>query len=216
MFICPRGTQNLPLALDWQNIDGDETTFIGTSSARAIARLVRIHQSEYGVSRSHLFMLYAINLALFVLLDRDAFSFSDPDFLSLTSPFAIITSRSIYGQQVRSLFTQSIRLTQQVGKQPQWSQLPEDLRDILRPAGDSLTDTDNEISSSSSTSADGGDSATEDELPASSPQVEARNMSEPRSSGSALCEMLCRYETMSLGRDEHHDAKHHGNVELGG
>ncbi|KAE8144610.1 fungal-specific transcription factor domain-containing protein [Aspergillus avenaceus] len=78
------------------------------SSARAISALARLHRREYGVSRAHHFALYAINLALFTMLDHDSFDIVDQDFLSLTSAFISLASRSQLGRSLFYLFRQSV------------------------------------------------------------------------------------------------------------
>lgn len=216
-------------------MDSSEATSIGVSSARAIAQLVRIHQHEYGMSRSHIFALYAVNLALFVLLehqqqrgdrerdqDREkepdtTFDPFDPDFVALASAFSVITGRSALGQEVRSIFKQSMqqamtrdgkRGTRRLSR----SQLPEELKEILRD-DDQSDDTEEEESAASERRESGasaresggsagkseGDSGTDEESQADTTSEQEQ---EQEQGSMALCEMLCRYEVLSLGKEE--------------
>jgi hypothetical protein len=182
------------------------TASIGVSSARAIAKLVRIHQEEYGISRSHPFALYA-----------------------LASAFSVITSRSALGQKIRVVFKKSFQQAMAAkskdgadGKQRIRGvlspKLPDEVKEILEE------DYSDHVSSSSSSSSP----ETEEEDPTSSSgggpaggkgRSKGDEDSEPdedasRSTSSdsekeqrhgqgagALCEMLCRYEALSLGKE---------------
>lgn len=222
-------------------MDSSDATSIGVSSARAIAQLVRIHQHEYGMSRSHIFALYAVNLALFVLLEhqqrRDqeheqegeeaepdtTFDPFDPDFVALASAFSVMTNRSALGQEVRSIFKQSIQqVMAKDGKQRgitrrlSRAQLPEELREILRD-DDQSGDTEEEESvpsssgrresgGSSAAGPAGGDSSTDE-----SSESETTSEQQQQEQGSmALCEMLCRYEALSLGKEERSSSSQEG------
>ncbi|KAL1964571.1 hypothetical protein VTN77DRAFT_6868 [Rasamsonia byssochlamydoides] len=209
MFICPRGVRNPPKTFEKQKheIEGADSASIGVSSARAIAQLVRIHQNEYGMSRSHIFALYAVNLALFVLLDqeeKDSFDFFDPDFVALASAFSVITSRSALGQEVRSIFKQSFHqaIKTKDGKRAH-RRLPEELKEILQEEQLSSSDTEEEESASSSSRGRerGGESVTDEETSA---DTSSEQEQEQGSTATALCEMLCRYEVLSLGKEEQH------------
>jgi hypothetical protein len=68
------------------------------NAARAIAGLARMHQRAYHLTRVHHFAVYAINLALFVLLDLSReFDIQDDDFLFLACTFGNIASRPLVG-----------------------------------------------------------------------------------------------------------------------
>lgn len=191
---------------------GEDPESIAISSARAIASLVRVHQEEYGISRSHVFALFAVNLALFVLLDFDVYDTYDPDCISLTSAFAIITTRSILGREVRSIFRRSVSKSKQNGVS-KWDRLPEGLREILQEDPDESSDSEgdhhdeHEHDDVSDKSNHDGNTSTrttpltpteEDET-----QVQkSKKVRGPQEGSRGLCEMLCRYETLTLGRND--------------
>lgn len=162
------------------------------------------------MSRSHIFALYAVNLALFVLLERGAFQISDPDCIALTSAFAVITTRSVLGHRVLSILRRSIRKTQDNRESTRWDELPEGLRQILEEEEESSTYSED----SRSMTSDNGEGVSDDDddepmvSPGGSPKAESAS---PRGTqqqdGAGVCEMLCRYEVMSLGRDEHPQRK---------
>lgn len=164
------------------------------------------------MSRSHVFALYAVNLALFLLLEFQAFDISDPDCISLISAFAIITTRSILGQEVRSIFRRSVRKSKKNGES-KWEQLPEGLREILEDDSGDSSDSESDHTSqhehggvSHGCKHEGNTSTT---TTPTSPTDEADNQTQKSQKGrgsregsKGLCEMLCRYETMTLGRDD--------------
>ncbi|KAL5358896.1 fungal-specific transcription factor domain-containing protein [Aspergillus floccosus] len=84
-------------------------TEIVLASARGISSLVRVHRQEFGMNRAHHFALYATNLALFTLLKQGIFDILDPDFLSLASAFASMASRSQLGRSLFHMFRQLVR-----------------------------------------------------------------------------------------------------------
>lgn len=49
---------------------------LAQTAARNIAALTRLHRREFGVSRAHHFAMYAINLALFTMLEQDSLTSS--------------------------------------------------------------------------------------------------------------------------------------------
>lgn len=190
---------------------GEDPASIAISSARTIARLIRVHQEEYGISRSHVFALYAVNLALFLLLEFGVFDISDPDCISLTSAFAIITTRSILGREVRSIFRRSVSKSKKNGES-KWDQLPEGLREILEDDLDDSSDSegghDDEHGHgvSDGSNHEGNTSTrTTPMTPTEEDEKQAQKMKKargPQEGAKGLCEMLCRYETMSLGRND--------------
>ncbi|EED19089.1 C6 transcription factor, putative [Talaromyces stipitatus ATCC 10500] len=218
MFNCPRGHNDQDRSTDLGTATvatrsqmpegGEDPASIATSSARAIAKLIRVHQEEYGISRSHVFALYAVNLALFLLLEYDTFDISDPDCVSLTSAFSIITTRSILGREVRSIFRRSVSKKKSDGES-RWEQLPEGLREILEDdpfeTSGSEADHDGHDGISDEANHEGNTSTTTTPL---SPTEEDRRVQKlkknrgPQEGSRGLCEMLCRYETMTLGRDD--------------
>lgn len=154
------------------------------SSARAISALTRLYRREYGMSRAHHFALYAINLALFTMLDHANFDILDQDFLSLTSAFISLASRSQLGRNLFHLFRQSV-LTKGQGKRASSSSTVNDELKAL------FTE---DISSPSRWDgyAKGLEKLNEDE----------RYHGIPGEGDHTLFDMLDCYESLSLGKDE--------------
>ncbi|KAL2004148.1 hypothetical protein VTN02DRAFT_6245 [Thermoascus thermophilus] len=210
---------------------GISSTDITLASARSIAELVRIHRREYGMSRSHAFALYAINLALFTLLDHapDPLDdlFDDPDFLALAAAFAILASRSILGRNTYHLFRQAVRSKVRVklagtaaagtakakGPAPA-SRLPDEIKDLLLLRRSADDDDDNAtadeeepspVSASSVSTAGTAFSLIKGPSGGRSPASDDDGDGEGGGGDTAglnVCEMLERYEALSLGRDE--------------
>lgn len=222
MFNCPRGhndkhkrtdigtPRNAPKSEMPEG--GEDPASIATSSARAIARLIQVHQEEYGISRSHVFALYAVNLALFLLLEFDVFDISDPDCISLTSAFAIITTRSILGREVRSIFRRSVSKSKKNGVS-KWDQLPEGLKEILEDDSDDSSDSESDHNDEHeydgvSDGLNHESNTSTNTTPITPTEEEDKQIQKPKKGrhpqegSKGLCEMLCRYETMTLGRDD--------------
>jgi hypothetical protein len=66
--------------------------------------------------------MYAINLALLILLEQEGFDVVDKDFLSLASAFSIVASRSVLGQTPLHIFRQSVRAKAQF-ESDSWGEL---------------------------------------------------------------------------------------------
>ncbi|KAJ5096346.1 hypothetical protein NUU61_005702 [Penicillium alfredii] len=101
------------------------------SAALGIAALTRLHRREYGMSRAHHFAMYAINLALFTMLEQESFNVLDQDFLSLASAFSIVASRSALGRNLFHIFRQSVRAKEQGSRIRDASALPDELKDLF-------------------------------------------------------------------------------------
>ncbi|QGA12441.1 hypothetical protein EYB26_000085 [Talaromyces marneffei] len=224
MFNCPRGhndqhkqtdigtPRNAPKSPMPEG--GEDPASIATQSARAIAKLIRVHQEEYGISRSHVFALYAVNLALFLLLEFDVFDISDPDCISLTSAFAIITTRSILGREVQSIFRRSVSKSAKDGES-KWEQLPEGLREMLEDDSDDSSDSESyhndehehdSVSGGPNHEGNNTSITTTLVMPIEEEDKQTQKPKKgrgPQEGSERLCEMLCRYETMTLGRDDH-------------
>ncbi|RAL11938.1 Zn(II)2Cys6 transcription factor [Aspergillus homomorphus CBS 101889] len=153
------------------------------SAARAISALTLLHRREYGISRAHHFAMYAINLALFTMLDPETFDILDHDFLSLASSFSSIASRSPLGRSLFHMFRQTVRARGQ-GKHLRGSDL---VSDELK----ALFDEESTSPSQWDEYAKGLDKLEMDER--------YRGIIEGEHS---LFEMLDRYESLSLGKDE--------------
>jgi len=184
MISCPKGSKSTH-ADQLEASCSDPFAGIAVSSARAIAGLVRIHQTKYGVSRSHIFALYAVNLALFVLLNHRSFDTSDPDFVSLALALHIIANRSNIGNSVFQIFKESLH-GKVDGKKFKQSPLPDELKELLYEDYSSETE--------------GGRSDEDDQLH----DVGTASSQEGCGGGpgSEICEMLSRYESLTLGREE--------------
>jgi hypothetical protein len=101
------------------------------TAARSIAALTRLHRREFGVSRAHHFAMYAINLALFTLLESETFDVLDEDFLTLASAFSIIASRSALGRNLFHIFRQSVRAKAQGSRIRGAVAVPDELKDLF-------------------------------------------------------------------------------------
>ncbi|KAB8227453.1 Zn(II)2Cys6 transcription factor [Aspergillus alliaceus] len=154
------------------------------SSARAISALARLYRREYGMSRAHHFALYAINLALFTMLDCDGFDILDQDFLSLTSAFISLTSRSQLGRNLFHLFRQSVLGKGQGQRASSSSAVNDELKALFTE----------DISSPSRW--DGYDKGLE------KLNEDERYHGIPGEGDHSLFDMLDCYESLSLGKDE--------------
>ncbi|EAW10939.1 Zn(II)2Cys6 transcription factor [Aspergillus clavatus NRRL 1] len=166
---------------------------ITQSAARGIASLTRLHRREHGMRRAHHFALYAINLALFTMLEQDAFDVLDPDFLSLVSSFSILASRSHLGRSLFHIFRQSVRAKAQGSRIRASSAVSDELKDLFDEAAPlkDLTRWDEY--------AEGLHKLNEDERYHGIGEGEHGLQDYP---GLGLFDMLDRYESLSLGKDE--------------
>ncbi|KAH1331480.1 hypothetical protein KXV58_007958 [Aspergillus fumigatus] len=166
---------------------------ITQSAARGISSLTRLHRREYGMSRAHHFAMYAINLALFAMLEQESFDILDSDFLSLASSFSIIASRSYLGRSLFHLFRQSVRAKSQGRRIRQSSSVSDELKDLF----------DEETPINEPTRwdeyAEGLQKLKEDERYHGTGEGELGLQDYP---GLGLFDMLDRYESLSLGKDE--------------
>lgn len=174
---------------------------LAQTAARNIASLTRLHRREFGVSRAHHFAMYAINLALFTMLESDSFDVLDADFLSLASAFSVVASRSALGRNLFHIFRQSVRAKAQGARIRDAAAVPGELKELFdeEAAGKGRSrfdeyaegleklDLDEKyhgISGHVRESGDGSRSSLQD-YP-----------------GLGLSDMLDRYESLSLGKDE--------------
>ena len=186
---------------------------ITQSSAHAISRLARLHRQEFGMGRTHHFGLYAMNLSLFTMLESDTFDVLDHDFLTLSSAFSIVASRSRLGRNLFHIFRQSVRAKRQGYRIREATSIPEDLRELfdetsVRTGWDEYAeglqklDEDEryhggfELSRSGPSGWDSGSSGGGE----NQSSLQYRN---PQNfPGLSLFDMLDRYESLSLGKDE--------------
>jgi hypothetical protein len=104
---------------------------ITQTAARGIAALTRLHRREFGVSRAHHFAMYAMNLALFTMLEQSTFDVLDEDFLSLASAFSVVASRSALGRNLFHIFRQSVRAKAQGHRIREAVAVPDELKDLF-------------------------------------------------------------------------------------
>ncbi|KAJ5189883.1 hypothetical protein N7472_008897 [Penicillium cf. griseofulvum] len=101
------------------------------SAARSIVALTRLHRREFGVSRAHQFAMYAINLALFTMLEFESFDVLDEDFLTLASAFSVVASRSALGRNLFHIFRQSVRAKAQGYRIREARDVPDELKELF-------------------------------------------------------------------------------------
>ncbi|OQE17676.1 hypothetical protein PENFLA_c023G08397 [Penicillium flavigenum] len=157
------------------------------SSAREISTLSQLMRTEYGMEYGHQFTMYALNVALYTLLDQPTFDILDSDFLRLTSAFSFIASRSPVGKSLFNFFKSSVR-TQNQGKKPRcFGDIPREIRAIF-------------WHDSKSPSPDKWDQMTRSENRALN--MERLEDNPQLFSSSGLKEMIGEYEKLSMGKEE--------------
>lgn len=159
-------------------------TEIVLSSAREVAALIRRHRRDFGMTRAHHFALYAINLALFTMVEQDVFDILDPDFLSLVSAFTNMASRSQLGRNLFHMFRQSVRAKGQGQRIRESTTATDEVRALFDESLESQSQWDEY--------AKGLEKLDEDE----------RYHGSGGEGDRTLMEMLDKYESLSLGKDE--------------
>lgn len=162
------------------------------TAARGIAELTRLHRREYGMSRAHHFAMYAVNLALFTMLEQESFDVLDQDFLSLASAFSVVASRSALGRNLFHIFRQSVRSKAQGDRIRDASSIPDELKDLFDQDAssqghsrfDEYAEGLEKLNQNAKYHGIGGDHGLQ-EYP-----------------GLGLSDMLDRYESLSLGKDD--------------
>lgn len=161
------------------------------TAARGIAALARLHRREYGISRAHPFALYAVNLALFTMMEHESLDVLDQDFLSLASAFSIVASRSALGRNLFHIFRQSVRAKAQGDRIRDASSIPDELKDLFDQ------EPTNRGHSRFDEYAEGLEKLNREE--------KYHGIGEGQSlqeyPGLGLSDMLDRYESLSLGKD---------------
>ncbi|KAJ5929790.1 hypothetical protein N7454_006740 [Penicillium verhagenii] len=163
-------------------------------AARGIAELTQLHRQEYGLSRAHQFAMYAINLALFTLLEQEGFDVLDQDFLSLASAFSIVASRSALGRNLFHIFRQSVRAKAQGDRIRGASSISDELKDLFDEGSsgrghdrfDDYAEGLEKLNQEQKYHGIGGEGGTN-----------LQNYP-----GMGLSDMLDRYESLSLGKDD--------------
>ncbi|KAJ5748912.1 pathway-specific regulatory protein [Penicillium nucicola] len=113
---------------------GQSANEIAISSAREISAISQVMQSQYGIQYGHQFTMYAISVALYVLLEQPSFDVLDNDFLYLTKAFSTIAKRSPVGGSLFHFFKLSVqaRNSQQHGVSPdKLEDIPEEVKEIF-------------------------------------------------------------------------------------
>lgn len=164
------------------------------TAARGIASLTRLHRREYGVSRAHHFAMYAVNLALFTMLEQESFSVLDEDFLSLASAFSIVASRSVLGHNLFHIFRQSVRSKGQGSRIRESTTIPDELKDLFDEQSSA------EGHSRFDEYAEGLEKLNQDEKYHGIGIEGDHNLQDYP--GLGLSDMLDRYESLSLGKDD--------------
>lgn len=162
-------------------------------AAHGIASLTRLLRREYGVSRAHHFAMYAINLALFTMLEQESFDVLDPDFLSLASAFSIVASRSALGHNLFHIFRQSVRAKAQGDRIRDSNSITGDLKDLFDE------ESSNEGHNRFDEYADGLEKLNQDKKYHG---IGKDGQSLQNYPGLGLSDMLDRYESLSLGKDD--------------
>jgi len=104
---------------------------VAISSARKISAIVQLMRTEYGMKYVHQFAMYAVNVALYTLLEQPNFDILDSDFLSLTSAFSAIANRSQVGKSLYHFFKLSVRSRDQDNRLQDLDEVPTELREIF-------------------------------------------------------------------------------------
>ncbi|KAJ5580232.1 uncharacterized protein N7459_006217 [Penicillium hispanicum] len=163
-------------------------------AARGIAELTRLYRREFGFSRAHHFAMYAINLALFTMLEQESFNVLDQDFLSLASAFTIVASRSTLGRNLFHIFRQSVRAKAQGDRIREVASIPDELKDLF----------DEEASRKGHSRfdeyAEGLEKLNQEDKYRGIGGEGDRSLQDYP--GLGLSDMLDRYESLSLGKDD--------------
>lgn len=104
---------------------------VAISSAREISAITQMMRTEYGMQYVHQFAMYAVNVALYTLLEQPTFDILDSDFLSLTSAFSAIANRSQVGKSLYHFFELSVRSRDQGKRLQDLNEVPTELREIF-------------------------------------------------------------------------------------
>jgi hypothetical protein len=164
------------------------------SAARGIAELAQLHRQEYGLSRAHQFAMYAINLALFTLLEQEGFDVVDEDFLSLASAFSIVASRSALGRNLFHIFRQSVRAKAQGDRIRGASSISDELKDLFDE------DSTGRGHDRFDAYAEGLEKLNQEQKYHGIGSEGGANLQDYP--GMGLSDMLDRYESLSLGKDD--------------
>ena len=188
---APKTPESPPRPVPESKYNAWETT---QQAARGIAELTRLHRREFGVARAHHFAMYAINLALFTMLEQESFDVLDRDFLSLASAFTIVASRSALGRNLFHIFRQSVRAKAQGERIRTVASIPNELKDLFDQ------EPSNEGYSRFDEYAEGLEKLNRNDKYHGIGRDNGHNLQDYP--GLGLSEMLDRYESLSLGKDD--------------
>ncbi|RAH78941.1 hypothetical protein BO86DRAFT_402285 [Aspergillus japonicus CBS 114.51] len=164
---------------------------IAISSARSIASLARLQRTEFGMEHAHQFAMYAVNLALFALLEQKSFDILDQDFLTLTSAFSIIACRSQVGRNLFHLFKLSVRSRNQGSRVARSTDVPPGIKELFRQDSESQQPDRWDHYAEGLTKADGDPS-----------YIDGMGSEVKSSAATGMHDMLERYERLSVGKEE--------------
>lgn len=157
-------------------------------SAREISSITQSLRTEYGMNYMHQFAMYAINVALYTLLEQPSIDILDSDFLCLASAFSVIANRSPVGRNLYHFFKLAVRSRSQGEKLHDVDEVPPEIRDIFRQ--DLITQSQNRECHEATSSA--GDTRYMEKLK-DTPQA---------APPPGLKEMIGEYEKLSMGKEE--------------
>lgn len=164
------------------------------SAARSIAALAHLHRQEFGLSRAHHFAMYAINLALFAMLEQEVFDVLDRDFLSLAGAFSIVANRSALGRNLFHIFRQSVRAKAQGDRIRSATSIPNELKELFDE------ESTGEGGHRFDQYAEGLEKLNQKEKYHGIGNYGDANLQDYP--GMGLADMLDRYESLSLGKDD--------------
>jgi hypothetical protein len=173
---------------------GSTAAEVAIASARDISAITQLMRTEYGMKYVHQFAMYAVNVALYTLLEQSDFDILDPDFLSLASAFYAIANRSQVGKSLYHFFKLSVRGRAHGKRLQDLSEVPAELMEILDPKYG--------FGQTTITEGDTKDRQTPEEKPRS-------NLSP------GLRDMIGEYEKLSMGKEQRlYDNREAGNFEF--
>ncbi|CAG8072268.1 unnamed protein product [Penicillium salamii] len=167
---------------------------VALASARQISLIIQLMRTQYGMRYVHQFAMYAINVAIYTLLEQADFDILDPDFLHLTSAFFTISSRSQVGKSLYHFFKLSVRSRDSGQRLATLEVIPAELKEIFA-----------QVHQAGEANSKPGRSDSQQDL--------KDNPSSMPSPG--LKDMIGEYEKLSVGREERpFDHRESGNFEF--
>lgn len=161
---------------------------VAISAARDVSAITQSLRSEYGMNYMHQFAMYAINVALYTLLEQPTFDILDSDFLQLADSFSVIANRSPVGRNLYHFFKLSVRSRSQSTRLQNPDDVPLEIRDIFRQ---------DLLSHSRDRQQHEATSSTRDKRYMEELEDKKRAIPPP-----GLKEMIGEYEKLSVGKEE--------------